>query len=41
MTVFGVAFTQWIREGEDRSLADIETAVFRELAALTGKADLA
>jgi AcrR family transcriptional regulator len=41
MTVFGVAFAQWIREGEDRSLADIETAVFRELAALTGKADLA
>jgi AcrR family transcriptional regulator len=41
MTVFGVAFAQWIREGEERSLADIETAVFRELAALTGKADLA
>jgi AcrR family transcriptional regulator len=37
-TVFGIAFTQWIREGEQRSLADIAAAVLRELLALTGKA---
>jgi AcrR family transcriptional regulator len=37
LTVFGVAFAQWIREGEDRSLADIETDVLRELLTLTGK----
>jgi AcrR family transcriptional regulator len=38
MTVFGIAFAQWIREGEERSLADIEAGVLRELVALTGKA---
>jgi len=36
VTVFGIAFTQWIREGEERSLADIATGVFGELLALTG-----
>jgi AcrR family transcriptional regulator len=34
-TVFGIAFTQWIREGEDRSLADIGADVLRELVTLT------
>jgi AcrR family transcriptional regulator len=37
-TVFGIAFTQWIREGEERSLADIAAAVLHELQTLTGKA---
>ena len=37
-TVFGIAFAQWIREGEQRSLADIAADVLRELLALTGKA---
>jgi AcrR family transcriptional regulator len=37
-TVFGIAFTQWIRDGEERSLADIAADVFRELLALTDKA---
>jgi AcrR family transcriptional regulator len=37
-TVFGIAFRQWIREGEQRSLADIAADVLRELLALTGKA---
>ncbi|WP_326825359.1 TetR/AcrR family transcriptional regulator [Streptosporangium sp. NBC_01756] len=37
-TVFGIAFTQWIREGEQRSLADISADVLRELLNLTGKA---
>jgi AcrR family transcriptional regulator len=35
-TVFGIAFTQWIREGEQRSLADIATDVLHELLTLTG-----
>jgi AcrR family transcriptional regulator len=34
-TVFGIAFTQWIREGEERSLADIAVDVLGELLALT------
>ena len=34
MTVFGIAFARWIREGEERSIADIETAVLDELRAL-------
>jgi AcrR family transcriptional regulator len=34
-TVFGIAFTQWIREGEERSLADISADVLRELLTLT------
>lgn len=36
-TVFGIAFAQWIRKGEKRSLADIAADVLRELRALTGK----
>ena len=39
-TVFGIAFTQWIREGEERSLADIAAAVLYELQTLTGKAPM-
>jgi AcrR family transcriptional regulator len=35
-TVFGVAFAQWIREGETRSLSDIASNVLHELARLTG-----
>ena len=35
-TVFGIAFAQWIREGETRSLPDIATDMFRELLNLTG-----
>jgi AcrR family transcriptional regulator len=38
ITVFGIAFAQWIREGEKRSLADLEGDVLRELQALTGPA---
>jgi AcrR family transcriptional regulator len=34
-TVFEIAFTQWIREDEQRSLADITTDVLNELAAVT------
>jgi AcrR family transcriptional regulator len=34
-TVFGIAFTQWIREDEQRSLADIATAVLDQLRTLT------
>jgi AcrR family transcriptional regulator len=37
-TVFGIAFTQWIREGEQRSLADIAADVLRELLTMTAKA---
>jgi AcrR family transcriptional regulator len=38
-TVFGVAFAQWIGEGESRSLPDITSEVLRELRNLTGAAD--
>ena len=34
-TVFGIAFAQWIREGEDRSLATITADVLGELRNLT------
>jgi AcrR family transcriptional regulator len=34
VTVFGIAFGQWIREGERRSLGDIEAEVMSELLAL-------
>jgi AcrR family transcriptional regulator len=34
-TVFGIAFAQWIREGETRSLADIASGVLDELLHLT------
>jgi AcrR family transcriptional regulator len=37
-TVFGIAFAQWIREGEKRSLDDIAADVLRELVNMTGKA---
>jgi hypothetical protein len=37
-TVFGIAFAQWIREGERRSLPDIESDVLHELLNLTGAA---
>ncbi len=35
-TVFGIAFAQWIRDGENRSLPDIADDVLCELAKLTG-----
>lgn len=35
VTVFHVAFQQWIADGEERSLVDIEREVFGELTALT------
>jgi AcrR family transcriptional regulator len=38
VTVFGIAFAKWIREGEQRSLADIAADVLGELLNLTGKA---
>ena len=34
-TVFGIAFAQWIRDGEERSLSDIASEVLRELANLS------
>lgn len=37
VTVFGIAFAQWIREGEERSFAEIETDVLDELRAVTRK----
>jgi AcrR family transcriptional regulator len=37
-TVFGIAFAQWIRDGEERSLSDIASAVLRELASLSAAA---
>jgi AcrR family transcriptional regulator len=36
--VFGIAFTQWTRDGEQRSLADIAADVLRELLTLTATA---
>jgi AcrR family transcriptional regulator len=36
VTVFGIAFAQWIREGEERTLADIAAEVLQELVALAG-----
>lgn len=35
VTVFGIAFAQWIQPGEERSLADITAVVFGELQNLT------
>jgi AcrR family transcriptional regulator len=40
-TVFGIAFAQWIREGETRSLYEIASEVLRELVSLTGPATAA
>jgi AcrR family transcriptional regulator len=37
-TVFGIAFAQWIRAGETRSLPDIASDVLRELLHLTATA---
>jgi AcrR family transcriptional regulator len=37
-TVFTIAFTQWIREGEQRSLTDIAAEVLRELRTLMATA---
>lgn len=34
--VFGVAFAQWMRDGEERSLLDIERTMLAELRRLTG-----
>jgi hypothetical protein len=34
-TVFGIAFAQWIREGETRSFPDIASDVLRELRDIT------
>jgi AcrR family transcriptional regulator len=34
-TVFGIAFGQWIREGEQRSLLELELAVLEELRVVT------
>jgi AcrR family transcriptional regulator len=36
VTVFSVSFAQWIREDEERSIAEIERAVLAELRGLTG-----
>jgi AcrR family transcriptional regulator len=38
MTVFGVSFVLWIRDGERRSLGEIQEAVLAELLAVTGSA---
>jgi AcrR family transcriptional regulator len=35
VTVFGIAFTQWLREDEQRSFGEITDTVLRELQALT------
>ncbi|WP_297617268.1 TetR family transcriptional regulator [Nocardia sp.] len=40
-TVFGIAFTRWIREGEQRSLADLCADVLRELLILAAQATAA
>jgi AcrR family transcriptional regulator len=37
ITVFGIAFTRWIREGEERSLAAIGDEVLEGLLSLTAK----
>jgi MftR C-terminal domain len=37
-TVFAIAFAEWIREGEGRSLGDIASGVLRDLLNLTGAA---
>lgn len=39
MTVFGLAFAQWIADGEERSLGDVEREVWAELAALAAGID--
>ena len=37
-TVFGIAFAQWIRDGETRSLAEVASQVLDELVSVTGAA---
>lgn len=37
VTVFGISFIRWLREGEERSLADITDEVFGELLKLAGE----
>jgi AcrR family transcriptional regulator len=39
-TVFAIAFAQWIREDEQRSLADLTAGVLRELLDLTSSVSL-
>jgi hypothetical protein len=39
VTVFRVSFELWLADESDRSIADIERDVFRELGALTAVAD--
>ncbi len=36
-TIFGIAFGQWTREGEQRSLAEIAAAVLDQLRAMSGQ----
>lgn len=36
--VFSIAFSQWIREGEERSIADIQHELLAELRGLTAAA---
>jgi hypothetical protein len=38
ITVFSVSFAQWNREGEQRSMADLERTLLAELRGLTGGA---
>jgi len=38
VTVFRVAYEQWIREGDERALTDIVSEIFAELGALTAAA---
>ncbi len=40
VTVFGIAFAQWIRDGEQRSLGDITAEMLAELRRLTAPAGL-
>ncbi|MTD15334.1 TetR family transcriptional regulator [Nakamurella sp. YIM 132087] len=35
MTVFGISFRQWLADGEQRSIGDIQRGVLEELRALT------
>ncbi len=37
VTVFGVAYRQWLTEGEERSLGELEADVLGEMRALSGR----
>jgi|SRR5947209_4445615 len=37
VTVFGIAFTQWIRDGEQRSFAELQAEILDELRAVTAR----